>query len=256
MMRLLTKIVTMPLEVLASSMETFSRVLRDIQRTLDETSLGLADPARASVPALALEDSHPSTASATNSRSDTLNQCNVSARDLRYKEKSHMPDQDLSGDDLKLVRYKILFTKRGYEWAFPEDEELVHDDMDAGRFTAWKISEFIQAMKDGHGEKRKFKISDKWGKALVGKAKEDQDAGLEKHQYVTVEGNRYYIRDVPHDDKKFLRLFFEVLDRFPREDLHYEERQIEVLEQIRDKMSPHGGGGASQGGGAKSGFSG
>ncbi|HEY1381559.1 MAG TPA: hypothetical protein VGF55_32475 [Gemmataceae bacterium] len=135
-----------------------------------------------------------------------------------------MPDQDLSGDDLKLVRYKILFTKRGYEFAFPEAEELVYDDMDGGRFTAWKISEFIQSIKD---KDVNLRVSEKWGKYLLGK----EEPGRE---YAVRQGNGYVIRDLPHDDKKFLRLFFEVLDRFPREDLRYEEQQLEILRDIRD----------------------
>src|SRR5262249_26968088 len=34
------------------------------------------------------------------------------------KEDIKMSDKDLSGEDLKLVRYKVLFIKRDYEWAF------------------------------------------------------------------------------------------------------------------------------------------
>ena len=34
-----------------------------------------------------------------------------------------MSDKDLNDDQLKLVRYKILFVKRDYETAFPEREE-------------------------------------------------------------------------------------------------------------------------------------
>jgi len=158
------------------------------------------------------------------------------------KERVLMPDQDLSGDDLKLVRYKILFTKRGYEFAFPEQEELVHDDMDAGRFTAWKISEFIQSIKDGDAEDSRRRISQKWGDAL----RKAGDASVEKRQYVDVKGKSFYIKDFPHDDKKFLRLFFEVLDRFPREDLRYEEQQIEILRDIRDKMAPQPAGGGAK----------
>ena len=50
---------------------------------------------------------------------------------------------------LKLVRYKILFVKRGYEHAFEEQEELVSDNMDASAYTAWKVAEFIQKMRRG-----------------------------------------------------------------------------------------------------------
>ena len=57
-----------------------------------------------------------------------------------------MRDKDLSDDQLKLVRYKILFVKRDYEVAFPEREELVHDNMTGDAFAAWKVAEFIQEL--------------------------------------------------------------------------------------------------------------
>lgn len=37
-----------------------------------------------------------------------------------------MVDQDLSGDDLKLVRYKILYTKRDFEGILDHGEKLVN----------------------------------------------------------------------------------------------------------------------------------
>src|SRR5689334_15639974 len=41
---------------------------------------------------------------------------------------------------------------------------------------------------------------------------------------------------IPDEEKKYLRVSFDVLDSWPREAFAYEERQIEVLEQIRDRL--------------------
>ena len=41
---------------------------------------------------------------------------------------------------------------------------------------------------------------------------------------------------MPEEDKKYLRVFFEILDRYPREKFKYEEMQIDVLKEIRDKL--------------------
>jgi hypothetical protein len=38
------------------------------------------------------------------------------------------------------------------------------------------------------------------------------------------------------DEKKYLRVRFDILDSWPREAFTYKERQIEVLEQMRSKM--------------------
>ena len=130
-----------------------------------------------------------------------------------------MPDTNLSDDMLKLVRFKILFVKRDYEVAFPEQEELVSDNMTETAYTAWKIAEFIQHLK-------RTESPEKWkDKNYPRKFSEDE----RKRRNV-------YIDDLPESDKKYLRVYFQVLDRYVREKLKYEERHLEVLEQIRDKM--------------------
>jgi len=40
----------------------------------------------------------------------------------------------------------------------------------------------------------------------------------------------------PEDDKKYLRVYFEVLERYKREKFRYEEEQIDVLREIRDEI--------------------
>jgi hypothetical protein len=131
-------------------------------------------------------------------------------------EERTMPDQDLHDDMLKLVRYKILFVKRDYEEVLlPDKEELVSENTDASGYTAWKVAEFIQNL-------TKAPIPEKWLEK-----KYPRDATRETAPK---------INKLDEDDKKYLRVYYEVLARYPRERFRYEERQIEVLEQIRDKM--------------------
>lgn len=127
-------------------------------------------------------------------------------------------DKDLHDDMLKLVRYKLLFVKREYEYAFPEQEDLVSDNMDGSAFTAWKVAEFIQQLAKG-----KTDVPAKWGERYPS------------------ENREHYVKDgklvaFPDHDKKYLRVYYEVLDRYPREKFKYEEQQIEVLKEIRDKI--------------------
>jgi len=122
----------------------------------------------------------------------------------------------LDGKDLKLVRYKILFVKRGYEWAFPEQEELISDDFegdDCG-FTAWKIAEFIQAL-------GRVPIPHKWKEKKYPKY-------LPDHKY---EGE--FIHWLAEEDKKYLRVYYQVLARYKREP---QQDQVEVLQEIRDAI--------------------
>jgi hypothetical protein len=130
-------------------------------------------------------------------------------------------DKDLNDDMLKLVRYKVLFVKRGLEHAFPEHESLVYDNMDGQAFTAWKIAEFIQLL-----QRRETPVPYAWGNAYP--PEKDHQGKLLR------EGD--HLLGLPEDDKKHLRLFYEVLDRYPREKLRYEEQHLKVLEEIRNEI--------------------
>ncbi len=125
-------------------------------------------------------------------------------------------DKDLHDDMLKLVRYKVLFVRREYEVAFREREDLVSDNMDASAFTAWKIAEFIQDLQKGTTS-----VPQKW-----------RDKNYPPKNFI--EGD--CLSGIPHEDKKYLRVYYEVLERYPREKFKYEEQQIKVLEDIRDTL--------------------
>jgi len=120
-------------------------------------------------------------------------------------------NQELQNDMLKLVRYKVLFVKRDYEVAFPEREELVSENMDGAAYTSWKIAEFMQEI--GRGQ---IVAPRRW---------------LEK-SYPPLEHVRNgQLIGIPDEDKKYFRVYFEVLAQYIRE---YREQQVKVLEEIRD----------------------
>jgi DNA-binding MarR family transcriptional regulator len=128
-----------------------------------------------------------------------------------------MSDKNLRDDMLKLVQYKILFLKRDYEHAFREQEELVTDNIDEVGYTAWKIAAFIQQLR----EQRHTTVPEKWGH-------------YPPHDPQYREGRT--LVGFPDEDKKYLRVYYKVLNRWPREAFRFEEKQIEVLKQIRDNL--------------------
>lgn len=128
---------------------------------------------------------------------------------------TEMKEKDSKEETLKLVRYKVLFVKRGYEVAFQEREELVADDLSATDFTAWKVAEFIQRLDEEE-------IPKQWRNKNYPR----EYAG---------EG-RQFIGRLPEGDKKYLRLYWEVLDTYKREKFRHEHKQIAVLEEIRDEL--------------------
>ena len=102
---------------------------------------------------------------------------------------------------LKLVRYKILFVKRDYEYPFPEQEELVAENMDEASYT-----------------KRRSPSSSSNSRRL-----RFQEMGGQNYPPVKLESppasrTPGMINELPEDDKKYLRVYYEVLQRFPREE--------------------------------------
>jgi hypothetical protein len=125
-------------------------------------------------------------------------------------------DTDLSGEILKLVRYQVLFVRRDYEHAFAEKESLIAESLDDEAFTAWKIAEFMQELK---GEETP--VPEMW----------------RKKNYPPLECIRHgKLVDLPPEDRKYLRLQYRVLERYPRRKFEYEKEQISVLKQIRSAM--------------------
>jgi hypothetical protein len=127
-------------------------------------------------------------------------------------------------DRLRLVRYKILFLKNKLEAAFREDEELVAEDISKDGFITWKIAEFIQKMERGE-----VLQPHKWHT-------ENNYPARMKGGRVTSRDGQYYVRSLPDKDKKYLRVYSEVLAWYDREKRNYDRDKVDVLEQIRNAI--------------------
>lgn len=133
---------------------------------------------------------------------------------ISRKEMLEMRDQDLGGDDVKLVRYKILFVKREYEAVLHEDETLVTYDTRGGDFGGLRIGDFMeQAARD------EIKRPKAWPDGYPPPPKKP------------IPGWK-----IPEEDHKHVRFYFEVLDRFPREKAEYDREQVRVLRDISEKI--------------------
>jgi hypothetical protein len=217
----------LPLSVFVYGMELFVRTIQEVQRTADEgmtvlvgsTSQTLAEADKANqIPGVAPGGESGLEGSLAISSTDGVED----DAEKNVKETIKMNDTDLSDDMLKLVRYKILFVKRDYETAFPEREELVHDNMTGDAFAAWKVAEFIQLIGT-------IIVPMKWIKKNFPKGRTYTDAERAGTATTT-------INSLDEDDKKYLRVYFEVLARYEREEARHAEDQIKVLEEIRDRL--------------------
>jgi hypothetical protein len=131
------------------------------------------------------------------------------------------PDS-LRGSALKLVRSRVLFIKRGYEFAFPAQEDLFSDDLEIGVFEAWKIAEFVQRLADPENAPE---VPPGWSGYLP--------PGC-RHAHGQ-------LRRFPTGDSKYLRVFFEVLNYYPRESLRYRESHLKLLREIGKALEERSG---------------
>lgn len=131
-----------------------------------------------------------------------------------------MMDKNLNDDMLKTVRYWIAFEKRDYETILYQGTDQVYDNLTAAQFTAWKMAEFMQQLKDGD-----VKVPVAWkNRSGLYIARKNDDG-------TTVKGK---IGDFHEEDKKYLTVDWEVVGRVQRRKGRFDERKTEALERIAD----------------------
>jgi len=213
MMRFFSQLMKLPLTTVAYSLEMFAKTMQELQRISNQGvdamirgvahTLGAAssdESARSGAPQMFVTD-YATADSAVTTNHD--------------KEVTQMKDQDLSGENkLKLVRYKVLFVKRDYEVAFPEKEELVSYDTGGAEWAGLKVAHFM-------GRLSKTKRPERW-------------RDTESPYPPGASGE--YIDSIPKQDEKYIKVYFEVLQRWDREEAEYDKQQIEVLRQIAKRL--------------------
>jgi len=136
-----------------------------------------------------------------------------------------MRDRNLNDDQLKLVKYRVLFVKRGYEAVLDDSSDMIHDNLSPEGFVAWKIAEFSRRLED-------VRVPSAWLGTATDRPRYPSRAIQKPADGTTA----WYINQFDDDDQKYLRVSFEVLNRTARERFEYEEDQVGVLRQIRDAL--------------------
>lgn len=226
MVHLLGQMLMLPFTVFVYSMEVFVRTIKGMQKAADQEmdvmvveNLSTDEDSPIDVMAEGVIPSQSPQQFATTSTRDAI----AGGAGANQKEIAKMTDRNLSDDQLKLVRFKILFVKRDYEAAFREQEALVPDNMTGEAFTAWKVAEFIQELGKGRTE-----VPSEWPRDENGKPKYPKEPG-----HLQQRNNVWYLVSFPEKDKKYLRVYYEVLDRYVREE---EDDEVVVLKEIRDAI--------------------
>jgi len=120
---------------------------------------------------------------------------------------------NLEDDMVKLVAYTIVCLRRDKERIMDggQDSVIVTDNMTGEAFTSMIIAKYLQEEVDDPND----------------------DTGKKKISRIE------WIKLKPEwelDDLRYLRVYYVVSHRWPREPLDFEERQIDWLQKIRDVM--------------------
>jgi hypothetical protein len=85
------------------------------------------------------------------------------------------------------------------------------------------VAEFVQRC-----HRCEIEAPSKWRNRYPAKYLQPPRAGDKEQQHLT---------GFPEDDKKYLRVFYQVLERYQREKFRYEQTQVDVLREIRDELA-------------------
>ena len=140
MIKLLGQMLKVPMAAFVASMEIIARTMRDFQKTFDDSVEAITGDG----PQNPLVDSTGNNSVTVASTGSTLRD-GSRIQNLGEPEEIKMPEQaDLSGEDLKLVRYKVVYTKRDHEKLLEAADGLVNYDTTACDYGALKVQEFMR----------------------------------------------------------------------------------------------------------------
>jgi hypothetical protein len=156
--------------------------------------------------------------------------------------------KNLNDDMVKLVAYSIVSIRREDERVLDggEGTVLIVEPMTEETFTAYIIGHYLQQEVTNDKEDAIHDISDALDRYLreVGEGSVRKFAeALRRYLREAISDNKKKkttaekkLRQISEKDRKYLRVNYVVSNRWPRESLKFEEEQVTVLEDIRDKL--------------------
>jgi hypothetical protein len=126
-------------------------------------------------------------------------------------------DQDLGGEDLKVVRYRIVFTKPGLEVIFKEEQEIINYATNGGSLGGLKLGQFMGRVARGEVDR-----PDTW-----------MESGNEYPPGAT--GTRGW--QIPEEDLRYIEFQYEVIRREPWQGPDGDRDRERVLSHI-DPLAP------------------
>jgi hypothetical protein len=206
MIDLLTSAFRLPICVLLAGLEVVASNLRELERSIASAPAHPSLPSMDPPPATARQPSADRSPAVAN-RPDIPVAEAAGARSSSGtagplgKENEVMHDTNLSDDMVKLVRYTIVSIKRNAERVIHHDQAIFDDNMTGDAFASWMIAAYLQS-----------------------------------ERYQRLRARDPEVETLAHGDKKYLRVAWEVLSRWPKQDLKFEENQLTYLRGIKEAL--------------------
>jgi hypothetical protein len=127
---------------------------------------------------------------------------------------------DLSGDDLKVVRWRIIFTRPDLEASFEERTEIVAYSTNGGSLGGIKVAEFI-----GKVERKEFERPRKW------RDNEYPPTSNFPGGDQTPKDEKYW--SFPDEDLRYIEFQYEVIRREAKQDPNHGSDRTKDLRDIR-----------------------
>jgi hypothetical protein len=209
----------LPLATFVYSLEMLVRTMQGIQRSFDQSVGAVSDGLAGTLDSAARGGGGGANAASMNTGGDVSTSSAGTTRQTMNEEDNDVGDQDLGGDDLKIVRYRIIFTKRDFEATLEKGEEEVVDyPTNGASFGGLKVAHFLAKLARG-----KVPLPREWkGKSYP--RKNAPETGWR----------------IPPKDERYIMFLYEVVRRVEREEAEYAKDKVQVLREIRDIIDERG----------------
>lgn len=225
--RLFGQVMLLPLVTFAYAVESFARALWEIRNTSDRTLDAFtrseaqpfnqlnAPPPRAAASDLSVSKNNSGATdyAALNASAGAVNRNNQTFEQPTETEEREMTEQDLRGDDLKLVRWTISFLKRDLEEALDFGIDMIDYSTTLGDYQGAKKIEYVDnVLRAGAG----FERPTTWVTEQYPDSK-----------YIENRSGTEYVIGLPSGDRdKYLRVFIEVVTRYEKEERPYKKVKV------------------------------
>jgi hypothetical protein len=210
----LSQILRLPLVAFSYGIEMFSKTMQEITRMTDYGIGTMTNDASQASAERTGSERQPGSETAISANKGAISDGAATTE----KEKGKMGDQnygggdqDLSGDDLKYVRYSIIFTKADLEATLqPDKEDLVTYSTDGASYGWIKLNDFFESV---------------------------QKKPMDPKPEVWIRGGyptpgKEWKGDLPPNDKRYVEFVYSVERRVAKNSADYEKEQADSLKQI------------------------